>query len=320
MSTDTTDNQDIKKVQKTLEEGDGGFLLSFPPPPSGSVTPQDLYKYDFDVSYRLPLSPLSNVIFTPSLPNSPDKASYLSSSIDANINIGLSIKSVHKAETQTLIRLRIRDVNNIVLYTDYILVVVSPQQKIQLRGEILSRAGNPSESIGLSGGRILRITTSDTTNDVLSRLFRRMRVQGPGIPEDLTVTINSFVDDNRAEIEILPYFDIVNEYAGISRARGTYTFTLTTSCLSETDLEEIQFNNQFIVLEANNNWSFSFQDRNVVQFIPGSGINPSDISLLLNIKNFEALLGANISSSIPSFGFLYGKGRVFDDSICINSL
>lgn len=313
-------SQDIKKINKSLEEADNGFLLSFPPPPSGSVPPQDLYKYDFDVSYRLPLNPLSTVSFTPSLPDNPTKASYLSSSINASINIGVAIKSIHKAETQTLIRLRIKNIYNTTLYTDYILVVASPQQRTQIRGEILSRAGNTSESIGLSGGRILRISTSETTSDTLSQLLRRMRVQGPGIPEDLTVTINSFVDDNRSDIELLPYFDIPGETTGTSRARGTYTFTITSSCLSEEELTQIQFNNQFIVLEASNNWSFSFQDRTVVQFIPNSGIEPNDISLLLNIKNFEALLGTDSASSIPSAGFLFGKGRVFDDSVCINSL
>jgi hypothetical protein len=313
-------SEDIKKVNKSLEEADNGFLLSFPPPPSGSVPPQDLYKYDFDVSYRLPLNPLATVSFTPSLPDSPDKASYLSSSINASINIGLAIKSIHKAETQTLIRLRIKNIYNTTLYTDYILVVASPQQRIQLRGEILSRVGNTSESIGLSGGRVLRISTSETTSDTLSQLLRRMRVQGPGIPEDLTVTINSFIDDNRSDIELLPYFDIAGEVTGTSRARGTYTFTITSSCLSEEELTQIQFNNQFIALEASNNWSFSFQDRTVVQFIPNSGIDPGDISLLLNIKNFEALLGADSASSIPAAGFLFGKGRVFNDTVCINSL
>jgi hypothetical protein len=311
---------DIKKVNKSLEEADNGFLLSFPPPPSGSVPPQDLYKYDFDVSYRLPLNPAATVIFTPGLPDNPDKAFYLSSSINASINIGVSVKSIHKAETQTLIRLRIKNIYNTTLYTDYILVVASPQQKVQLNGEILSRFGNTSESIGLSGGRILRINTSETTTDVLSQLLRRMRVQGPGIPEDLTVTINSFMDDNRSDIELLPFFDISGETSGTSRARGTYTFTITSSCLSEEELTQIQFNDQFIVLEASNNWSFSFQDRTVVQFIPNSGIDPNDISLLLSIKNFEALLGANASSAIPAASFLFGKGRVFGDSVCINSL
>lgn len=316
----STISQDIKKVNKSIEEADSGFLLSFPSPPSGSVPPQDLYRYDFDVSYKLPINPPSVVNLVPAISGYPDKASYLSSSINSSINIGVSIKAIHKAETQTLIRLRIKNIYNKVLYTDYILVTASPQQRIQLRGEILSRFNNTSESIGLNGGRILRINTSETTGDTLSQLFRRMRVQGPGIPENLTVTINSFVNDNRADIELLPYFDIPGENSPSPRARGTYIFTLVSSCLSEEELTQIQFNNQFIVLESSNNWSFSFQDRTVVQFIPYSGIDPNDISLLLNIKNFEALLGANSSSSIPATSSIFGKGRVFNDTVCIKSL
>lgn len=322
LSTESSANipQDIKKINKSLEEADKGFLLSFSPPPSGSVIPQDIYKYDFDVAYRLPISPLSTVAFTPSLRDNTDKASYLSSSINANINIGISIKSIHKAETQTLVRLRIKNIYNTILYTDYILVVASPKKELLIKGEILSRVGNSGESIGLNGGRILRVDTTATSASVLSQLLRRMRVTGPGIPENLTVTIRSFTEDRRSDIELLPYFDIPGETTGSSRARGTYTFSIVSSCLSEEDLEQIKFNNQFIVLESKNNWSFSFQDRTVVQFIPYSGINPTDISLLLDIKNFEALLGTNSSSSIPSVGYIYGKGRVFNDSICIKSL
>lgn len=312
-------SQDIKKVNRSLEEADKGILISFPPPPSGSVPPQDIYKYDFDVAYRLPLNPLSSVTFTPSTLNNKDKASYLSSSINANINIGVAIKSIHKAETQTLIRLRIKTIYNTTLYTDYILVVASPNKELQIKGSILSRAGNSSESIGLNGGRILRLDPT-TSSDTASQLFRGMRVIGPGIPENLTVSIRSFVADNRSDIEILPYFDIPGETSGNPRAQGTYTFTLVSSCLSAEDLEQIKFNNQFIVLDSTNNWSFSFQDRPIVMFIPYSGISPNDISILLNIKNFDALLGPNSASSIPSLSLLYGKGRAFNDTICIKSL
>jgi hypothetical protein len=311
--------QDIRKINKSLEEADKGMLISFSPPPSGSVPPQDIYKYDFDVAYRLPLNPLSKVVFTPSLPNNPEKASYLSSSINANINIGISIKSIHKAETQTLIRLRVKTIYNTTLYTDYILVVASPQKELQIKGSILSRVGNSSESIGINGGRILRLD-STTSPDTASQLFRGMIVSGPGIPENSTVTIRSFGVDNRSDIELLPYFDVPGETSGSSRAQGTYTFTLVSSCLSAEDLEQIKFNNQFIVLDSTNNWSFSFQDRSVVKFVPHSGLNANDVSILLNIKNFDALLGPNSASSIPSISYLYGKGRVFNDTICIKSL
>lgn len=310
-------NQSIKTINKNLEEADKGFLLSFSPPPSGSVKPQDLYKYDFDIAYRLPLNPLSTVSFTPSLPNDKSKASYLSSSINASINIGMSVKSIHKAETQTLVRLQIKDIYNKVLYTDYTLVVASPQQRIQLKGEILPR--NNNTSLGPNGGRILRINTTDTTTDTLSRLLRRMRVEGPGIPTAQTIAINSFIENSPTDIELLPYFEIPNE-SNTNVSRGTYIFTIVSSCLSETDLREIAFNNQFVILDNNNNWSFSFKDRTVVQFIPHSGINNEDISILLNIKNFEALLGDDSSSSIPAVSYIYGAGRVNNDSICLNSV
>lgn len=312
-------NQDIKKINKSLEEADKGFLLSFPPP-SGIIKKQDLYKYDFDVAYRLPLNPLATVAFTPSSPGDTAKASYLSSSINASINVGVSIKSIHKSETQSLIRLNIKDIYNNILYTDYILVICSPQQRISLRGEILPRIGGNRESIGPNGGRVLRIDTINNTSDAISQLLRRMRVEGPGIPVDQTVTISTFIEDSRSDIELLPYFEIANEFNSNFSARGSYVFTITTSCTSEEDLREIAFNNQFVILDKTNNWSFSFRDRKVLQFIRNTGITDEDISVLLDIKNFDALLGNNSPSSIPIASYLYGGGRVVGDSICLKSI
>lgn len=302
--------QDIKKINKSLEEANNGFLLSFPPPPSGSLPPQDIYRYDFDIAYRLPLNPLSAVTFTPNLPDNPDKASYLSSSINTNINIGISIRSIHKAETQTLVRLRIKNIYNTILYTDYILVVSSPKRQLTLKGSIVPTG--TSESIGPNGGRILRLDTT-TTSEAAAQLFRSMQVTGPGIPENSIVTIRSFIQDNRFDIELLPFFDQV---AGT----GNYTFTLVSNCLSAEDLEQIKFSNRYIVLNSTNNWSFYFQDRFVIKFIPRSDLNPNEVSVLVDIKNFDVLLGADSSLSIPSMSYLYGKGRVFNDNICIKSL
>lgn len=307
-------NQDVKKINKTLEEGDNGFLLSFPPPPSGAVKPKDIYKYEFDITYRLPLDPLSSVEFTPSISSDLSKASYLSSSINSNINIGISIKSIHKAETQTLARLRIKDIYNNLLYTDYILIICSPQKRIQLTGQILSRFG--TASLGPNGGRILRIN-NQTSADLISQLLRRMKVEGPGIPTNQTITISSFIQGtDGSDIELLPYFDINDTVP----PGGTYIFSITTSCLSADDLTALKFNNKYIILDKTNNWSYSFKERPIIQFIPNSGLQNDDTAIMLNIKNFDALIGENTASSIPSISYLYGAGRTYEGSICINGI
>jgi hypothetical protein len=316
-------NTDIKKINKSLEEADKGFLLSFPAPPSGSIKQQDIYRYDFDVAYRLPLTPLSEITFTPSLPNNPSKASYLASFVNSNINIGLSIKSIHKSETQTLIRLNIKDIYNNLLYTDYISIICSPKQSFQLKGEILSRFAGNTEAIGPNGGRILRISMADTTTDALSQLLRRMRVEGPGIPPDQNIIINNFIDDNRSDIELLPFFDIANEFTSNSRSRGTYRFSIVTSCTSAEDLKAIEFNNQYIVLDYNNNWSFSFQNKKIAFFIPNTGLSTNsieNIAILLDVKNFDTLIGENTPNSVFFSSLIYAAGRDFSDTTCISSL
>lgn len=311
---------DIKKITKSLEEADNGFLLSFPPPPSGTIKPSDIYKYDFDVAYRLPLNPLSEVTFTPSLPGNTAKASYISSSVDSNINIGVSIKSIHKAETQTLLRLQIKDAYNNILYTDYLLIVCSPQQNFQLRGEILSRFSGSAESFGPNGGRILRINTDDTTGDVLSQLLTRMQVKGPGIPDDQIITIGSFIENNRSDIELLPFFQIDNEFNNNNSVRGQYSFSIVTSCSSEEDLKEIAFSQRFIILDKNNNWSFVYKDRPVIKLIRDTNNTDDNFALLFEIKNFDNFIGPNRAISIPSIGYLYGAGRVINDTICLDSI
>lgn len=311
-------NQDIKKINLSLEEADKGFLLTFPPPPSGSVPIKDRYLYEFDYVFRLPINPKSTVIFTPDNDNNPDKESYLKSSINDSAQIGLAIKSIHKAETQTLIRLQIKDIYNNVLYTDYILVICSPKSQFTLNGSIVSR--QTTDGIGANGGRILRIGAGDENINVASQILTRMVVTGPGIPTDITVSVASFNDGNRSDIELLPFFELSNNNTN-DTASGLYTFTKVVGCPSPEDLKEIQFNNRFLILDQTNNWSYSFRNKLIAQFIPNTGITDyEDIAILLDIKNFDALIGENSFSSIPSLANIVAAGRVIGDTICIAAL
>lgn len=310
-------SQDIKKVNVSLEEADKGFLLTFPPPPSGSVAIKDRYLYEFDTTFKLPLNPLSTVIFTPDNDNNPSRESYLKSSVEDSAQIGIAIKSIHKAETQTLVRLRIKDIYNNVLYTDYILVICSPQNRFVLRGSILPRT---VDGIGKNGGRILKIDTDNDSIDTASQVLTRMVVTGPGIPNNITVSVASFQDDNRSDIELLPFFEIFGNNIN-DRISGLYTFTQVVGCASPEDLKEIQFNDRFLILDNSNNWSYNFRDKLVAQFIPNTGINDyQNMAILLNIKNFDALIKENSSSNIPGITNIWAGGRVIGDSLCIADL
>jgi hypothetical protein len=308
-------SNDIKKINVSLEEGDKGFLLTFPPPPETSVPILDRYIVSFDVAARLPLHPPAEIIFTPDSNNNPAQESYLKSSIKDSIQIGISIKSIHKAETQSLIRLNVKDIYNNILYTDYILVICSPNKVVKLNGSILSSL----EKRGPNNGRILRIR-ADESVDAVSLLLTRMSVTGPGIPADKQISIYGFIDSNRAEMELFPFDFVLSSNLSYDSAAGQYTFTQIVSCPTPADLAEIEFNNRFLVLDKDNNWTFSFRDRVIAQFIKYSGINDDNISILLNIKNFDALVGENSPVPIPGLVDIYGANRVVNDSICLSTI
>jgi hypothetical protein len=313
-----SNNSDIKRINKSLEEGEKGFLLVFPPPPSGSVPIKDLYRFDFEVVNKSPQitdtnnDKNHNIIFTPSIVNNSEKASFISKSISSNINIGIKITSIHRAETQTLVRLRIKDIYNAVLYTDYILIICSPKQTIGIRGSIVPSSS--SSSLGPNGGRILTFNENDI--GILSQLFTRMVVTGPGIPENDTFFVKSFLDTDRSSIEILPFFLSSDE-----NISGLYTFTSIFSCVSEQDLKDIDLKNRYIVLEQNNNWSYFFREKLIAQFVPNTDIDDYENTvILLESKNFDILVPDSDPSRIPETSFLYLTGRVNNDSDCINSI
>jgi hypothetical protein len=324
MSNEPSNNQDIKRFNISLEQGDKGFLLSFPSPPSGSVKPRDIYNFHFDspITGRLPQNPRTDIVFTPSKTNKPEEASILSSSINSNISIGLAIKAKHKAETSTLIRLQIKDIYNNVLYTDYILVVCSPIKTVNINASLVRI--DTISSLGPNGGRLLRVDTVDASASLVSSLFTRMVVTGPGIPTDATIFIGSFINSNRTEIELLPYFDasstgnVSNDFSH----RGSYSFTNVFSCPSQEDLEQITFTRPYIILHKSNNWSYFFRRKLVIQFIPNKTLvnDWENIAILVNIKNFEALIPQDQPSNIPMVSFIEAGGRVTNDSLCINSI
>jgi len=311
----STASSDIKKINISLEEGDKGFLLTFPPPPEGSVPIQDRYIFSFDVALKLPISPQSEVIFTPNSNINPEQESYIKSSVTDSSQIGISIKAIHKAETQTLVRLRIKDIYNNTLYTDYILVICSPNKVISINGTILSSL----EKRGPNNGRVLRIRAEESV-DVVAQLLTRMKVTGPGIASDTDVSIYGFIDSNRGEMELFPFDLTLFSNTSFYTAAGLYTFTQVVSCPSPEDLKEIEFNNRFLVLDKSNNWSFSFRDRMVAQFIKTSNIAEDDIVILLSIKNFDALISENMPNPVPGIIDIYGGNRVINDTVPLASI
>lgn len=283
-----------------IKDIEAGIVLVFDAPGT-NIRPADNYFYYFDTPTILPKTPAPTINFDP------DSASY---SMIGNRNfapkIAVSIKSSHSSECQILFRLRIKDARGVILYTDYILVSAIPVSSFQLDGTLLSSSipGN----IGTNGGSILTTTSNNTTNNISVG----MTVTGPGIPTNNIVTI-AYIEpvSNRYELSQLIQRD--------TNATGTYTFTRQISCVTPETILSREGISSYIILNKDNNWTYSYNDKIIVKFIREDIIDDT-IVIFLPTKNPNILPDNESPSYLPQSPFIKIGGRVIGDSLCCKQL
>lgn len=291
----------INTLQYSLEEGEAGILLTFDIDPA-QLKQRDSYIISFDSPVSLPYDPPISLIFTP------DPPSYVvvgSSNLSAKIFV--KIKSLHRAETKTLLRLTIKDNLNSVLYTDYMLVVCSPQSTVKLDGALLSSANNAN--IGDNGGSLIRLNQPNT-----NRLEAGMTVSGNGLPPETTYTIRTIVDPQTIELnDRVGTFDNRN-------INALFTFTRVTGCVDPSSLALRSTQPLYTVLDFTNNWTYQIGSRIIAKFIVTDKHNNLDTVVLLPIKNAALLNNTDMPAPIPSVSVLKGSGRVMGDIQCLSEL
>lgn len=291
----------INTINHSLEEGEEGLLLRFNVNMT-QLKKRDQYVISFDSPVSLPYDPPVTLFFTP---DPPSYSIINTSSIFPQIFV--KIKSLHRAETKTLIRLTIKDIYNTVLYTDYLLVICSPQSTLRLEGSLLP--SNISSNIGDNGGSLIRISQSGTV-----RLNEDMTVTGPGLPTDDTFFIRSISND-------LVELNKLVERSDNSRAiNGTFTFTRSTSCVDPSSLSARSNQPTYTILDFSNNWTYSIGGRIIAQFILSNRNNNLDTIVLLPIKNASLLNNPDVPANIPSVSVIKGGGRVMNDTVCLSQL
>lgn len=291
----------INTINKSLEEGEAGLLLRFNVD-LNQLKKRDQYIIQFDSPVSLPYDPPITLSYTP------DPPSYsIINSGGITPQVFIKIKSLHRAETKTLIRLIIKDIYNTILYVDYLLVICSPQATVKFEASLLPT--NSPGNIGDNGGSRMRLLQPNTV-----RLDVGMSVSGPGLSENVSYIIKTIETNDTIELDkLVPTFDN-------RTITGTFTFTRITGCVDPSSLVLRSSQPAYTILDFSNNWTYKVGSRIIAQFIVENKENNLDTIVLLPIKNASLLNSPDNSATIPSISVIKGAGRVMGDSTCLSSL
>lgn len=160
----------INTVNYSLEDAENGIIVNFPVP--SNLIKQDQYILYFDAPVSLPNNAGNTVVFEPS-----DGSYAVFGSNTFTPVTFVKIKSSRKTQTKTLIRLTIKDTNNTILYTDYLLVVCYPESTVSINGKLLSYNAS---NLGPNGGSLIQITGN---NESTSSVSVGSTVSGPGLDQ-----------------------------------------------------------------------------------------------------------------------------------------
>lgn len=278
----------LNTVNFSLQDCECGITLDFPNP-SGTLKRKEEYLVYFDIQSSLPADPPSNITITPK--------SYIISGTNNFIpKTIIKVKSIHRGQTQSLIKLDIKDRYNQLLYNDYIRLVCSPQSIVMTKGT----PAQPPNNIGSNGGLLLNLEST-------AELDIGMSVEGTNIPPGTTIlSINSIT-----QIE-LSVSGLIN-----SNILTTYKFTRTTTCLDPKLLLARSNLTEYLVLDKTNDWTYQFSDKTLVKFIR-EDITDDTISVILPTKNKTTLPADDKKSDIPAVSLVYATGRVNNDQYCIS--
>jgi hypothetical protein len=280
----------------SLKECECGITLDFPNP-SGSLQKKEEYLVYFTVESSLPSEPPSSISLTPS--------SYVLSGTNSFVPKVISkVVSIHRGETQSLIKMSIKDRFNQTLFVDYMKLVCSPQTSVTKKGFFVT--GGTTSNIGVNGGSLMTIIRLEGEASSTFDLDIGMVVTGGGLK-----TSPYIVDISNDGIELSQKIDTLNPIP------TNYTFTRTTSCVDPDTLRKRETQQQYVILDSTNNWTYKSSDKVIIQFIR-ENMNDNSISVIVPAKNQSILPTDSQKTDIPTLAMVYANGRVNNDQYCIN--
>lgn len=288
----------INEFNTNINNLENGIVLSFPSP-SGLGSHQEYICY-FDATNIIPDNILTNLVFTP--------ASYvISGSNKSPIIVVIKGKLSHKINTKILIRLQIKNIANVIVYTDYVLINCSPvNTSFSINGKIL--AETPT-GYGPSGGRLFVMSEVNqlapslvTEGDILTNSL---------IPETLSVKIGKNIDPFTFELNVSPTGGLIESSINnpkLNKSEYSGNFTITKSECAAINLHEYP---KYTVLDQSNNWTYSINNKILAKFIPDDIEESYDCVIMLPLKDFS-LLDDNQPQNIPFISSVVVGGTVGD--------
>jgi len=279
----------LNSINFGLQECECGVTINFPNP-SGSLPRKDEYLLYFDLESSLPLDVPTNITISPD--------SYVLSGTNNFIpKTIVKVQSVFRGETQSLLKLSIKDKFNKTIYTDYLKVTCSPISKVTIKGNIK----NAPDNLGPNGGTLMNVSS-------VAELDVGMSVSGQYI--NSATFISSIINTNQIELSRNLSISVLSQ-------QFDYTFTRTTNCVDPTTLNTREDQTQNIVLDKNNNWTYLSNDKLIIQFVR-SDIYDDTITVIVPAKNKTILPDSSVKSDIPLVSMVYASGRVNNDQYCIS--
>jgi len=280
----------------SLKECECGITLDFPNP-SGSLQKKEEYLIYFTVESSLPSEPPSSISLIPS--------SYVLSGTNSFVPKVISkVVSIHRGETQSLIKMSIKDRFGQTLFVDYIKLVCSPQTSVTKKGFFQTNTNN----VGPNGGSLMTIIRLTGEASSTFDLDIGMVVTGGGLK-----TSPYIIEISNDEIELSQKIDNINS----NSIPTNYTFTRTTSCVDPDVLRKRETQQQYVILDSTNNWTYKSSDKVIIQFIR-ENMNDNSISVVVPAKNQSVLPTDSQKTDIPTLAMVYANGRVNNDQYCIN--
>lgn len=284
----------------SVDEAESGVLISFPTPTG--LKPRDNYILYFDAPVILPDNSGTTVTFQPS-----DGSYAILGAQTFTPKVFIQIKSLYEIQTQTLLRLTIKDTSNTLLYSDYMMVICSPESSYTLTGKILNTTNNIN--IGPNGGGIFQITGS---NQSTSTILVGDTIKGPGIPIAENVTVKSIISGL--------VFELSKLIPSASDISGTYTLSRIYGCTDPAKIPKTSTITTYTILDYINNWTYKIRNQIIAKFVIDDINNNQDLVIFLPVKN-TALLAKNDSPTpIPAVSVVKVGGRVIQDTVPVSDI
>lgn len=236
----------------------------------------------------------------------PDK--YTITTQNFNPRAVVYIDSVHEGETNTLLKLEIRDRYKQLLKTQYLKLKCTSAESFNTTFDFSDTVLGSTRATGPKGGTIVKLKNMDIINIGST-------VENSQYFEDGSEIVNIF-DNNM--VEILP--GIINLV--VDSATGfrnnildkPITINIKTGCDSAASLIRRSSLDNYIYLDKANNWTYVYQNKMLLKFVNTT----DDDSIVLRIpsQNQSLLPTDSQQTVLPSATSMYLGGRIYPKGPC----